>query len=119
GHDSDAVADAQEFGEVAGDDDDGARGAGFPPPRPPPGGEGVDDLVDGGFGADVDAAGGLIEQEDVDIVVKQAGDGDFLLVAAGEVADGLADGATFELEGATPFFGGGLLQLGEDEAEAA
>src|SRR5438105_2840109 len=48
-HDGDAVAGAEQLGEVAADHEDGATG----------GGEFVDELVDLGLGADVDAAGGL------------------------------------------------------------
>src|SRR6185312_12822761 len=78
-HDRDPVADAEQLGEVARDHDDGLR-------RSLARDERVDELVEPRLGGDVDAAGRLVEQQDVDAVVQEAGDGDLLLVAAGELA---------------------------------
>jgi hypothetical protein len=53
-HDEDAVGEGEEFGHLAGDEQDGeARVGGF-----------ADEAVDLGLGADVDAAGWLVEEED-------------------------------------------------------
>ena len=53
----------------------------------PRGGQVVDDAVDVLLGADVDAAGGVVEEEDVGIAQQPAGEQDLLLVAAAEGAD--------------------------------
>ena len=102
GHDGNAVADAEEFGEVAGNEDDGAGALGI-------GDDGVDGFVDVRFGGDVEAAGGFVSQEDVDIVFEEAGECRFLLVAAGECADGLCGALAFDAEFFDPADGGGVL----------
>ena len=73
-HDEDAAAQADEFGEFGGDDEEGFAFEG----------EFVEELVDFGLGADVDAAGGFVDDEDVAIAGEPFGEGDFLLVAAAE-----------------------------------
>ena len=55
--------------------------------------EPVDERVDLGAAADVDAARRLVEQEHVDVVVEQPRERDLLLVAARERADGLIGAA--------------------------
>ena len=71
-HDCDGVADPEEFGEIRTNEDDGFTG----------GGEFADEFVDLGFGGDVDAAGGFVQEEDFGLGMEEAADGDFLLVAA-------------------------------------
>ena len=71
-HDQDAVGDAQDFGQLGGDDDH----------RAALGGEPFDQRVDLGLGADVDAARRLVEQEDARAGGDPAADDRLLLVAA-------------------------------------
>ena len=52
-------------------------------------------------------------------MVEEAGDGDFLLVAAGEGLDGLLAALAFYGEGLDPGLGGGVLARGADEAPGA
>ena len=87
-HDADAIAHRQKLIVVGGDEDHAlARG------RQP-----VDQAVDGDAGADVDALRRLVEDEEVGIGEKPAGDDDLLLVAAGEIADLLRLGRRRDLE---------------------
>ena len=71
----DAVADAEQLGQLRGDDDD----------RLARRGELVDDRVDLVLGADVDAAGRLVEDQHLRLGHHPLGEHDLLLVAAGEV----------------------------------
>ena len=107
-HDGDGVADAEEFGEVRADKDD----------RFAIGGEFADEFVDLGFAGDVDAAGWFVEEEDFGLAMEEAADGDFLLVAAGEFADGLQRAAGADAEAVHPIAGGAVL-LGEIEETGA
>lgn len=75
--DDDAVGALDEFLDVGGDEQDGEAFAG----------EVVDEALDLGLGADVDAPGGLVEQQDLGLQAEPAGQQDLLLVAAGEFAD--------------------------------
>ena len=68
-------------GQVAADHEDRARRAAGRVSD-----ERVDEPVDLRLASDVDAARRLVEHEDVDVVVKQAADGDLLLVAARQLA---------------------------------
>ena len=105
-HDGDAVADAEDFLHVAGDDDDGEALVG----------EGAEESVDFGFGADVDAAGGFVDDEDFWAEGEPFGEDDFLLVAAGEVA-GLGFGCGgFDAEGGDLLLGGLAFGGAVDEA---
>jgi hypothetical protein len=79
--DEDAVGEAEDFFEVAGDDEDGGAG----------GGEGFDEGIDFAFCADVDAAGRFVEDDDAWGEGEPAAEGDLLLIAAGEFADELVD----------------------------
>lgn len=85
-HDGDAVADPEKFGQVAADDQ---NRFGFYAFGSIALGERVDELINLGLGADIDASGRLIEQQNIDVGMQEPGDGYFLLVAAAEVADGL------------------------------
>ena len=78
-HDRNAIADADQLGELARHDENRLAGEG----------EAVDQLIDLGLAADVDAAGWLIEEEDVHVVLEQSGEGNLLLVSTGEVGDRL------------------------------
>ena len=76
-HDGDAVAYSEEFGQVTADEENGFA----------LGGELVNQAVDVGFAGDVNAARGFVQKQAIHVVVEQAGERDFLLVAAGEVCD--------------------------------
>lgn len=75
--DDDAVGALDEFFDVGGDEQDGEA---LP-------GEFVDEALDLGLGADVDAAGGFVEQQHLGLQAEPAGEEYLLLVAAGEFAD--------------------------------
>ena len=75
--DDDPVRDGQQLGQLARGHDD----------RPALGGQLADQFVDLGLGADVDAAGGLVEQEDLGLDQEPAGEDALLLVAAREAGD--------------------------------
>ena len=79
-HHADRVAEAEELGQVGADEDH----------RLSRGGQPADDLVDLRLAADVDPAGGLVEEEDPRRMLQEPGERDLLLVAAGELADRLA-----------------------------
>jgi len=91
-HDGDAIAGAEEFGKITRDHEYGFPGYG----------ELVDEAVDVLLGTDVDAARGFVEEEDVGVVAKEAGEGDLLLVAAGEIADALARAGGADAEAGDP-----------------
>ena len=74
-HDADAVADAEQLGHLRGDHHDALAGLR----------QLVDDTVDLVFGADVDAAGRLVEDQDLGVGHQPFRQHDLLLVAAGEV----------------------------------
>ena len=78
GDDEHAVGEAEHLLDLARHHDD--RGAGV--------GEPTDEGVDLGAGADVDTAGGLVEQQHAGAVHEPAGQHDLLLVAARERAGG-------------------------------
>ena len=67
-------------GQPVGDGDGGAAGR-----------QGVDGLLYGALGAGVEGAGGLVEDEDRRVAQDGAGDGEALLLAAGEAVAALAD----------------------------
>ena len=74
--DEDPVGDGQELGQLAGGHDDGH----------PVLDEAADQGVDLGLGADVDASGRLVEEEELGVDQEPAGDDALLLVAAREAA---------------------------------
>src|SRR3954466_13367609 len=80
-HHDDAVADADDLGQVGRDDEN--RGARLR--------EIVDDRIDLGLGADVDAARRLVKDQDLRADREQPRQQHFLLVAAGEPAGGNTD----------------------------
>ena len=71
-HDEHAVGEAEHLGQVGGHDDHAE----------PFGGEVADHLVDLRLGADVDALGGLVEEQDLGLRGQPAGEQHLLLVAA-------------------------------------
>ena len=75
-HDQHPVGQAEHLGDLAGDQQHADAA----------GGEVVDDLVELGPGADVHAAGGLVEQQQLGAAEQPAADDDLLLVAAGQRA---------------------------------
>ena len=77
GEDQQPVGDGQDLLELGGGDDDGGALLGEPDER----GEHL------GLGADVDPAGGLVDEEDVGPVAGPLGQQQLLLVAAGEIDD--------------------------------
>ena len=87
-HHGDAIAEREELGEIAADDEDGfcaaeaARYRRFGFEAGSPDTKLVEQLVDLRFAGDVDAAGRLIEDEDINVVVKQPRESDLLLIAA-------------------------------------
>ena len=108
GHDEDAVGEEQELGELGGDHEDGEA----------LGGERADERVDLLLGADVDAAGGLVEEEDARAGGEPLADDDLLLVAAGEGGGGLGDAGAADAEAADGVVGDGGLAGGAADAEA-
>ena len=86
--DEDAVGEPEDLLDLAGHDDDGDAVVGEP----------TDEGVDLGAGADVDAAGGLVEQQDAAAAQQPPGEHDLLLVAAGEGADLAGDAGRTQLE---------------------
>ena len=87
-HRVDPVADPEQFGQLGGDDDDGFAGVG----------ERVDDLVDLVLRADVDAAGRLVEDENVRLGEQPLAEDDLLLVAAGELPGGNVDAVGLDVQ---------------------
>src|SRR5690625_3304077 len=79
GHDDDAVADTEHLGQLARGQQDRAAVVG----------DAVDEFVDLDLGADVDAAGGLVEQQHLGAGEDPAAQDDLLLVSAGQGADRL------------------------------
>jgi hypothetical protein len=97
-----------------------ARPAPRTPARPPAaGGQRVDEPVDLDLCLDVDAAGGLVQQQDAALPQQPAGQHDLLLVAAGQLADQPVGVVGGRVQGAQ--VAGGLVPLGApvDQAPAA
>ncbi len=75
--------------------------------------------MDGGLGANVDAAGGFIDDEEAAAPGEPFGDDDFLLISAGHIFDGGVEGGGFDAE-ALEIVGGLRAFLGmAEEAEEA
>ncbi len=87
-HDDDAVGHADDLGELRRDHEDGDALLGEP----------AHELVDGDLGADVDAAGGLVEQHHAGLRGEPLGEHDLLLVAAREVLHLLVDALRGDLQ---------------------
>ena len=82
------------------------------------GGQLVEQVVDLLLGAHVDAARGLIEDEDVHLGGQPLGDDDLLLVATREVARLLADARRLDVELLDALLGGRLRLARIDAARA-
>src|SRR5579875_811832 len=79
--------------------------------------EAAHELVDLVLGRDIDAAGHVVEEEDARIREQPAPHQDLLLVAAGEVADGMAQPGRAHLELLHHLAGDGALLRGADDAQ--
>jgi len=90
-HDHDSVCQAQNLGQFRRNDNDRLAFVY----------QFADQLVDFAFGADIDATRWLIENQDVRIADQPFGDDDLLLVAAGQIADQLADRRCPDIEFST------------------
>ena len=75
--DQDAIGDGKDLRQIGRDDHDGLAFVG----------EAADLGMDLGDGADIDAAGRLVEDDDRGILRQRLGDHDLLLIAAGEFDD--------------------------------
>src|SRR5947209_1673907 len=71
-HHSDAIADAHQLRQIRTDHENGFAGIGEPP----------DLAINVQLAANINAAGGLVKQKDVRVLMKQASECDFLLIAA-------------------------------------
>src|SRR5918993_3738526 len=87
-HHHDAVAHAQDLGQLGRDHDHGLALAN----------EVVEEPVDLALGPDVDASCGLVEDQDVGVREQPLAHHDLLLVAAGQVAGALAQGRRLDRE---------------------
>ena len=84
----DAAGESHDLGEFGGDDKEGD----------PLTGEFIKKAMDFGLGADIDAAGGFIDDEEIALAREPLGEGDFLLVAAAETGDGSIEAGGFDAE---------------------
>jgi hypothetical protein len=98
-HHRDAIANPEKLGELTGHDEHRLALLG----------ELADEAVDLGSTPHVDAAGRLVEQEHVNVVVKEPRERHLLLIAARELADALIRVATADPEPGDVFFGFGAL----------
>ena len=106
-HDEDPVGHAEHLGELRRDHQD--RDAA---PR-----EVGEESVHLGLGAHVDAAGGLVDDEELRLGREPLGEHDLLLVAAREGRDRVLLRARLHLEALRPLRGGGAFAGAVDEAE--
>ena len=78
--DDDTMGQGKDFGELGRDEQDALAG----------GGQFLGQGIDLGFGSDVDATGGFVEDDEVRVDEQAAGEQRLLLVAAAELSDGLS-----------------------------
>ena len=107
-HDEHAVAEHEHLGQVRRDDDD-ANSLGR---------ELADDRMHLGFGADVDAARRLVENQDRRVGVEPLAQHDLLLIAARKLGDFEIDRRRADRELRAEVAGGSPLETGSNEAEA-
>ena len=100
-HDIEPVADAEQFGHFRGDHDHAFAGCG----------QLVDDGVDLVFGADVDAAGRLVEDQHLRIGEQPFAQHHLLLVAAGQIQRLLQDAGGADVEFGAVLLGDDRLSL--------
>src|SRR5262245_56623881 len=112
-HHRDAIADAEQYREIPADQQHGLRAE---PDRVldalygvSNGHQLVDQPVDLRLAADVDAARRLIQNEDIDVVVQQARERDFLLISARQIRYRLPRPRTANRQTIDPPRGGGIL----------
>jgi len=111
-HDQDARGEIQQFGKLGGDEHDGDALAG----------EVVDESVDRGLGADVDAASRFIDDQELGVSAEPFGQGDLLLITAAEASDGGFQRRGFDVEAVEKGPGGvsfGVLVYCSHPAESA
>ena len=109
-HHDDAVGQPQHLVELGGDEQH----------RDAVVGEGGDEALDLRLGADVDAAGGLVEEQQLGRRQQPAGEQHLLLVAAGEVGDDRLRVGRADVEGLDVLVGElGLLAAGDRPRPAA
>jgi len=101
-HHEDAVGEAEELGELGGDEQDALAC----------GGEFAQEGVDFGLGADVDAARGFVDDEQARVGEEPARDEELLLVAAGEGRGGGVRAAPLEMHPRAEIRGGLAFVLG-------
>ena len=104
-HDGDAVAYSEEFGQVTAYEENGFALCC----------ELVNQVVDVGFAGNVNAARGFVQKQAIYVVVEQAGERDFLLVAAGEVRNGLCRSRCANAEARYPLAGNGSQFFRRDD----
>src|SRR5438093_5433677 len=106
-HDRNSVRDAKELGQVGAYEENPLPVRGQLPHEP----------VDFDLAPDIDPPRGIIEQDDIRLLVKEAGEHHLLLVAAGQVLHGLASRAALDLHAIHPPAHLGLLKVGQDPAK--
>ena len=106
--DQDAVGHAEHLGQLGGDHQD----------RQPLAGQLGEQPVDLGLGADVDAAGGLVDDQQLGLGGQPLGDDDLLLVAAAHRGRVHVEGAGLHLEPRRPGPGGLVLGALREQADA-
>ena len=112
-HDGNAIADPQEFGQVAAHEEDcfcGTFSLGIVTRQF------VEKLIDLGFRTDIDSASRFVQQKYIDFRMEQTCQSDFLLVATGEGVDGLAGGRAANGQFVDPMCGSGGLSGWRDES---
>ena len=108
-HDEDAVAHGQHLGQVGGDEDHGHARRG----------EVVDELVDLGLGADVDAARRFVEDEDRGSLFSHLPIITFCWLPPERLATGVSTDGVRMLQAVAETLGGRALGLAIEQAEAA
>ena len=80
--------------------------------------QGPDELVDVPLGADVDAAGRVVEDNEVGIGLQPLGQDDLLLVAAGQGGDDLSRRRRLDAQGVDVLLGDARLGAAGEKAPA-
>jgi hypothetical protein len=108
-HDQDPVADVEHLGQLRGDHQDGHPVPGQPGQQP----------VNFGLGGDVDAAGGLVHDEQRRAAAQPLGQHHLLLVAAGQPGHRVDQAAVLQVEPDGPVGGERALGCGPDQPALA
>ena len=104
--DDDAAGEIHEFGKFGGDQENGGARAG----------ELIEQVMDFAFGADVNAAGGFIDDQDFALPGEPFGEGDFLLVTAAQTGDWGIDVGSFDAKLVDVTMGEASFIVGADES---